>query len=155
MPHRPQRFGRNLSFRRVVAALLLVLTTSLTAYGSDGARRPNVVLILADNVGVGEVGAYGAARGVPTPSLDRLGTEGMRLTSSTRASSAESTAYGLEMTANKRMANHWMANASFTYNPTFPIWLRKIGDILLAFDRSCVECSCRRGRTSGPPPWRS
>lgn len=80
MQHRPQRFGRHPSFRRIVGGLLLVLTTSLTAYGSDGARRPNVVLILADNVGIGEVGAYGAARGVPTPSLDRLGTEGMRLT---------------------------------------------------------------------------
>ena len=36
--------------------------------------------ILADNVGTGEVSAYGAARGVQTPSLDRLATEGLRLT---------------------------------------------------------------------------
>ena len=80
MRHRPQRFGRHPSFRRIVGGILLVLTTSLAAYGSDGGRRPNVVLILADNVGIGEVGAFGAARGVPTPSLDRLGTEGLRLT---------------------------------------------------------------------------
>jgi len=42
--------------------------------------RPNVVLILADNLGIGEVGLYGGARGVPTPTLDGLGQQGVRFT---------------------------------------------------------------------------
>jgi len=42
--------------------------------------RPNIVLIFPDNLGVGEVGAYGGARGVPTPNIDRIAAEGMRLT---------------------------------------------------------------------------
>jgi hypothetical protein len=33
--------------------------------------------------------------------------------------------------------------------PTFQIWRRKIGNILPVFDLSCVECSCRLGRTLG------
>ena len=43
-------------------------------------RRPNIVLIFPDNLGWGEVGVYGGVRGVPTPRIDRLAAEGMRLT---------------------------------------------------------------------------
>jgi arylsulfatase len=41
--------------------------------------RPNIVLILPDNLGWGEVGVYGSVRGVPTPRLDRLAAQGIRL----------------------------------------------------------------------------
>ena len=42
--------------------------------------RPNVVLILADNLGWGELGCYGggALRGAPTPRIDALAREGIR-----------------------------------------------------------------------------
>src|SRR5258706_4875415 len=42
---------------------------------------PNIVLILADNLGWGELGCYGggALRGAPTPRIDKLATEGLRL----------------------------------------------------------------------------
>ncbi|MCC6243643.1 MAG: sulfatase-like hydrolase/transferase [Gemmatimonadaceae bacterium] len=43
------------------------------------AARPNVVLMFADNVGWGEVGAYGGVRGVPTPNIDSIAAQGMRL----------------------------------------------------------------------------
>jgi arylsulfatase len=42
--------------------------------------RPNIVVILTDNLGWGEIGAYGGVRGVPTPRIDRLAAEGLRLT---------------------------------------------------------------------------
>src|SRR5262245_52231080 len=45
-----------------------------------GQQRPNVVLMFPDNLGWGEVGVYGSVRGVPTPRLDKLAAEGMRLT---------------------------------------------------------------------------
>ena len=43
--------------------------------------KPNIVFILADNVGYGELGVYGGGilRGAPTPRIDRLASEGMRL----------------------------------------------------------------------------
>ncbi|MBI3935400.1 MAG: arylsulfatase [Betaproteobacteria bacterium] len=43
-------------------------------------RLPNIVLILADNLGWGELGCYGggALRGAPTPRIDHLASEGMR-----------------------------------------------------------------------------
>jgi arylsulfatase len=44
--------------------------------------RPNIVFILMDNLGYGEVGVYGGGvtRGAPTPRIDQLAAEGMRLT---------------------------------------------------------------------------
>lgn len=49
---------------------------------STGATKPNIVFILMDNLGYGELGAYGggALRGAPTPRIDHLASEGMRLT---------------------------------------------------------------------------
>ena len=47
---------------------------------STDPRLPNIVLILADNLGWGELGCYGggALRGAPTPRIDRLASEGLR-----------------------------------------------------------------------------
>jgi len=44
--------------------------------------RPNIVFILMDNLGYGELGAYGGGiiRGAATPRVDRLADEGTRLT---------------------------------------------------------------------------
>jgi len=43
-------------------------------------KRPNIVLILADNLGWGELGCYGGGelRGAPTPRIDDLATQGTR-----------------------------------------------------------------------------
>ena len=41
--------------------------------------RPNVVLVMMDDLGYGDVGSYGA-RDVQTPNIDRLAREGVRLT---------------------------------------------------------------------------
>jgi len=46
------------------------------------AVRPNILFIMADNLGWGEVGVYGggATRGAPTPRIDSLANDGTRLT---------------------------------------------------------------------------
>ncbi len=45
-------------------------------------QKPNIVFILTDNLGYGELGVYGGGslRGAPTPRLDKLAGEGLRLT---------------------------------------------------------------------------
>ena len=47
---------------------------------SNVSRAPNIVFILADNLGWGELGCYGggALRGAPTPRIDQLASEGLR-----------------------------------------------------------------------------
>jgi arylsulfatase A-like enzyme len=54
---------------------LLALTFSLTAQES-----PNILLILADDLGYGDVTCYNAASKIPTPHIDQLARDGMRFT---------------------------------------------------------------------------
>lgn len=64
-------------------ATAATLSTGSAARAADrpagAGRRPNVVVILADDLGYGALGAYGQ-RVVRTPHLDRLAAEGLRFT---------------------------------------------------------------------------
>ena len=79
--------NRQTSFKcSVVGALLagvIVLLGTLNAGAATpaapAANRPNIVIILADDLGYGDLGSYGAIK-VKTPHLDRLAAEGMRFT---------------------------------------------------------------------------
>lgn len=55
--------------------LLTILATSLHAAG----EKLNVVFIIADDLGWGELGCYGQKK-IPTPNIDRLASQGMRFT---------------------------------------------------------------------------
>jgi len=67
--------------RLVVIAVLVASTSSLVAaQGTARAgARPNVVLVLMDDLGYGDIGSYGV-KDARTPNLDRLAREGVRLT---------------------------------------------------------------------------
>jgi len=76
-----------LSAGSLLAALALTASAGPTAVearqpGSTAqGGKPNVLLILTDNTGWGDWGAYGGGilRGAPSPRVDRLAAEGMRL----------------------------------------------------------------------------
>jgi arylsulfatase A-like enzyme len=63
------------------AALLLVAVSVSAAAQTPTSRadRPNVVLIVTDDVGYGDFGPYGVTD-IRTPSIDRLAAEGVKLT---------------------------------------------------------------------------
>lgn len=65
-------------FPRILATLTAV-AVSTSAFAQE--KPPNVVLILLDNLAYGELGSYGGGvmRGAPTPRLDALASEGLRL----------------------------------------------------------------------------
>ena len=50
------------------------------AAGAKSRRRPNIVFILADDLGYGDLGCYGQKK-IKTPRLDRMAREGLRFTS--------------------------------------------------------------------------
>jgi hypothetical protein len=64
----------------LIGALALLGAPSASAQESQ--PKPNVVFILADNVGYGDLGPYGGGevRGAPTPRIDQLAREGLHLT---------------------------------------------------------------------------
>src|SRR5690348_17862838 len=65
--------------KRMFVALLSVCSFSVFA---QTAQKPNILFMLVDNLGYGELGVYGggATRGAPTPRIDKLASEGLRLT---------------------------------------------------------------------------
>lgn len=65
--------------KKLISNLILLLFY-IVGFFVFSQKKPNVILIFPDNLGVGEVASFGGARGVPTPNIDRIGTEGIRLT---------------------------------------------------------------------------
>ena len=82
---------RNLS---PVFGILLLVSIVSTSVAAD---RPNIVIILADDLGYGSLNSYGADEAhIRTPNIDRLAKEGRRFTDANTPSSVCSpTRYGL------------------------------------------------------------
>ena len=89
--------GKNINVTKTISCAVMILLvlvclgiTPLTwaqdkselAKAAKEDKKPNILFVLMDNLGYGEIGSYGGGmtRGAPTPSLDRLASEGLRLT---------------------------------------------------------------------------
>ncbi len=70
--------------RLMPTLFILMLTFALQMAPATGhtGEKPNIILVLMDNFGWGEIGAYGggALRGAPTPHIDSLAADGFKLT---------------------------------------------------------------------------
>ena len=76
------RYGGRIGRGGLIALLAWAACISGTVVARADERPPNIVLMLSDNLGFGEIGVYGRGvlRGAPTPRLDGLAAEGMRFT---------------------------------------------------------------------------
>ena len=61
---------------RLPIALLLLLLSQLSL---NGQRSPNIIFIMADDLGYGQVGAYGQTE-IQTPCIDKMAEQGLLLT---------------------------------------------------------------------------
>lgn len=59
--------------------LFFSIILSISLYGQQKTRLPNIIYIYADDLGVGEVGCYGQQK-IKTPHIDKLAGEGIRFT---------------------------------------------------------------------------
>ena len=66
----------------IIKGVLIALILACAVTIAHAAEKPNIVLIFMDNFGYGELGVYGGGitRGAPTPRIDTLAAEGIRLT---------------------------------------------------------------------------
>jgi len=61
----------------VLAAMALIAFSAAPGLTAD---KPNVILIITDDMGWGDPGSYGFDRGIKTPNLDQMAGEGVRFT---------------------------------------------------------------------------
>ncbi|MFP6619525.1 MAG: sulfatase-like hydrolase/transferase, partial [Pirellulaceae bacterium] len=66
-----------MTMNRILAGFLLAISFLFSAVQGADAKRPNIVLIMADDLGYSELGSYGQKL-IQTPYLDALATQGMR-----------------------------------------------------------------------------
>jgi arylsulfatase A-like enzyme len=61
------------------ATALVSVGMAVPTFAQAPQQKPNIVLIVSDDTGYGDLGPYGggAGRGMPTPNIDRLSNEGM------------------------------------------------------------------------------
>ena len=70
--------------RKIIGSTFLIgiILFNYSVAEDNGIRKPNIVLVLMDNFGYGEIGVYGGGvlRGAPTPNIDSIAHEGFQLT---------------------------------------------------------------------------
>lgn len=64
---------------KLLLASIVVAALSTPATASAADRRPNIVFLFADDLGYGDVGAFGQTK-IRTPNIDQIAAQGMRLT---------------------------------------------------------------------------
>ena len=70
----------NIGWIRTTALGLGGLIAATSGDAAQATRRPNIVWIMPDDMGYGDLGCYGC-KDFPTPNIDRIAAEGVRLTS--------------------------------------------------------------------------
>ena len=63
----------------ITPAVFICLIIFLSFRKTEPARRPNIILIIADDLGYSDLASYGN-RFIQTPNIDALGKEGFRFT---------------------------------------------------------------------------
>lgn len=68
-------------FKTIIATLMLVCCfTTASIQAQNKPKKPNIIMLISDDTGWGDLGVYGGGegRGMPTPNLDRMAKEGMQ-----------------------------------------------------------------------------
>jgi len=100
-----------------VATILACLLAASAESDNRSTRRPNIVIILADDLGYGDPSCYNQASLIATPNIDRLAAEGMRFTDAHSPSAVcTPTRYGI-LTGRYCWRSRLKKGVQFSYDP--------------------------------------
>jgi len=108
-----------MKLRILYLSLLSVVVSSCSIEDKQPNQRPNIILILADDLGYGELGAYGQEL-IETPNIDALARSGMKFTSF--YSSAPVCAPARYMLLSGKHAGHSYIRGNDEWNERGPVW---------------------------------
>jgi arylsulfatase A len=110
-----------------VCWLFCVCTIHINTSFSQDDRPPNFVLIVCDNLGMGDVGCFGSVKHA-TPRLDKMASEGLKLTSFYVASGVCSPSRAAIMSGcyPRRVGMHWTEPDGLVLRPVSPNGLSPI-----------------------------
>lgn len=80
-----RRFSKKLHLLAIVASVIGLASGAASARelennaSAKNTAPPNIIILYADDLGYGDLASYGA-KGIPTPNIDRLARQGLRLT---------------------------------------------------------------------------
>ena len=77
------------SSKKIIPAFLGISAFAITAAGQQKDARPNIIFILADDMGYGDLSCYGN-KIIQTPNIDKLAVEGIRFTQAYAGSAVSS-----------------------------------------------------------------
>ena len=127
-------------FKAVGIAVLAAMMTHL-AFGAAKTETPNIILILADDMGIDSIQALNEKSGIPTPHLDRLLTQGIHFTDAHSGSAVcTPTRYGVltgryawRSRLKKGIVREWERPLIETDRLTLPGMLKKKG-----YNTACI-----------------
>jgi arylsulfatase A len=119
----------------VILGLLALLGAAPVRAASNATNRPNIVFILADDLGYGDIRCFNPEGKIPTPHIDRLAAQGMRFTDAHSGSAVcTPTRYGI-LTGRYAWRSRLQQGVLGGYSPpliepgrlTVASWLRRHG----------------------------
>ncbi len=123
--------------KRMIFAVLPLFFVGLAS------AKPNLVFIIADDLGLGDLGCYGQAT-MRTPVIDRLASEGIRFTRHYSGSTVCAPARSSLMTGLDTGRTYLRDNGAFELRPdpqdlTVATWLKRAGYTTAMIGKSCVS----------------
>ena len=77
--HSPLKLTNKMNLKFVTGSAGIISASLTQISFSQPVEKPNIIIILADDLGYGDVSCYGARR-LKTPNIDRISNQGLRFT---------------------------------------------------------------------------
>jgi arylsulfatase A-like enzyme len=133
--------------KKLISLSLLVLSAAVSHSPISAAAKPNIIFIITDDLGYGDLGCYGQ-KTIRTPVLDKLAAEGMRFTQHYSGSTVCAPSRSTLMTGLDTGSTWLRGNGEFELRPdpadlTVATLLQRAGYRTAMVGKSCVTGNTR------------